>query len=52
MLQEFSGASMASVTSVPVITGHNIETRLEISEYKPTHILQEKSKVLESPIEI
>jgi hypothetical protein len=51
MLQEFSGASMASVSSVPVIAGHNIEKRLEVSKCKATHILQQNAKLFQHPIE-
>ena len=50
MLQEFSGASMASVSSVPIIAGHNIETRREIFQCKATYILQQNGKLLEQPI--
>jgi hypothetical protein len=42
---------MASVSSVPVIAGHNIETRLEITKYKATYILQQNAKLFQDPIE-
>ena len=42
---------MASVLSVPVMAGHNIETRPEISKCKATHILQQNAKLFQHQIE-